>query len=253
MKNSNSSKAAVTQHTNAFAQKVFSEKSPTRVKCSLSEYARSKATDDPETCPEWYALNKPEHHEAFQRLMIAAIDDVDMVYGIPAALAKLANHHKWTPRHIIVDEAARLNENTTFMLQPQTPPIMLTITGYRKFLENLFEDWNSALDAPENPVLPMRTSKQTTICVGGLAQDLPLPAENQGTDTVLDEWRKVHAPVYFEMTLDYENGTVLWTWKDKRNRGFHPEYVGLTDGKTEITIRIQLLNQYESKERIRIK
>ncbi|KAJ0146484.1 Uncharacterized protein HZ326_10819 [Fusarium oxysporum f. sp. albedinis] len=34
---------------NALPQQAFNEKSPTRVKCSLYEYARSKATDEPDT------------------------------------------------------------------------------------------------------------------------------------------------------------------------------------------------------------
>ncbi|KAK2681012.1 hypothetical protein RAB80_002805 [Fusarium oxysporum f. sp. vasinfectum] len=87
---------------NALPQQAFNEKSPTRVKCSLYEYARSKATDEPETwsdvhyvCnelvnnPDWYALNKTKHHEAFQRLMLTAIDDVDIAFGTPVALAEL--------------------------------------------------------------------------------------------------------------------------------------------------------------------
>ncbi|KAI8403164.1 hypothetical protein FOFC_16598, partial [Fusarium oxysporum] len=74
---------------------AFNEKSPTRVKCSLYEYARFKATDEPETwsdvhyvCnelvnnPDWYALNKTKHHEAFQRLMLTAIDDVDIAFAL---------------------------------------------------------------------------------------------------------------------------------------------------------------------------
>ncbi|KAG5817566.1 hypothetical protein H9Q74_005520 [Fusarium xylarioides] len=126
----NRSMVALIEHINAFARRAFKEKSPTQVKCSLSEYARSKATEDPEKWsdvhdawnqllndPDRYALNKPKHEEAFQSLMSAAIDDVDMVCGTPVALAELACHVKWTPHLIIVDEAARLNETTSLMLQ----------------------------------------------------------------------------------------------------------------------------------------
>ncbi|KAG9503006.1 hypothetical protein J7337_005843 [Fusarium musae] len=126
----NRSMVALVKHTNAFSQRVFKEKSPTQVKCSLSEYARSKAIEDPKKWsdvhdawnellndPDRYALNKPKHEEAFQGLMSAAIDDVDMVCGTPVALAELAAHVKWTPHLIVVDEAARLNETTSLMLQ----------------------------------------------------------------------------------------------------------------------------------------
>ncbi|KAI3585102.1 hypothetical protein IWW34DRAFT_896906 [Fusarium oxysporum f. sp. albedinis] len=41
---------------NALPQQAFNEKSPTRVKCSLYEYARSKATDEPDTCSHPWLL-----------------------------------------------------------------------------------------------------------------------------------------------------------------------------------------------------
>ncbi|SCO77874.1 uncharacterized protein FRV6_02086 [Fusarium oxysporum] len=100
--------------------KAFNEKSPTRVKCSLYEYARSKATDEPETWsdlhyvynelvnnPDWYALNKTKHHEVFQRLMLTAIDDVDIAFGTPVALAEL------TTITTGFQTRRRLNENTS--------------------------------------------------------------------------------------------------------------------------------------------
>ncbi|KAH7223822.1 hypothetical protein BKA60DRAFT_606492 [Fusarium oxysporum] len=66
---------------NALPQQAFNEKSPTRVKCSLYEYARSKATDEPETWSDVHyvcneLVNNPDCSHPWLLLMASRISSL---------------------------------------------------------------------------------------------------------------------------------------------------------------------------------
>ncbi|KAF5671349.1 hypothetical protein FHETE_4156 [Fusarium heterosporum] len=133
------------EHHDKQRQIAFSSKSPTQVHGSLSEYARSKAIDDPDTWvrvhaawnqklmdPECYELNRPHHQEAFRTLMSAAIADVDIACETPVALLDFANHDSWTPDAIVFDEAARATETSTLMLASRWQEALALYIGNTK-------------------------------------------------------------------------------------------------------------------------
>ncbi|RBR09020.1 hypothetical protein FVER53590_25784 [Fusarium verticillioides] len=55
------------------------------------------------------------------------------------------------------------------------------------------------------------------------------------------------------LSLNYETGSVPWTWSDSQKQGVSHQYVTLDRGKTEVNIRQELIGQYGYWERQRIK
>ncbi|KAM5512597.1 DNA helicase [Fusarium oxysporum f. sp. phaseoli] len=98
----------------------------------LSEFARGIAKADKRTWsgvivawnekkkdPDAFAVNRVKHQAGFHRLMEYAVSQVDIVVGTPVALVEFAQHTEFVPQLIVVDEAARLAENLSLVLQAQ--------------------------------------------------------------------------------------------------------------------------------------
>ncbi|KAG7426786.1 Protein ZGRF1 [Fusarium oxysporum f. sp. raphani] len=98
----------------------------------LSEFARGIAKADKRTWsgvivawnekkkdPDAFAVNRVKHQAGFHRLMEYAVSQVDIVVGTPVALVEFAQHTEFVPQLIVVDEAARLTENLSLVLQAQ--------------------------------------------------------------------------------------------------------------------------------------
>ncbi|KAF5005856.1 hypothetical protein FDECE_7730 [Fusarium decemcellulare] len=141
------------EHTNGYAMTCFEERSPSKVFRSLSEFARTvaeqegdkwsdywKAINEKLHDPDTFVLNKQDHDEVFQKLMERAISFVDIACGTPCALAELANHSSWVPDLIVTDEAARLSEAMSLLLQSKWPRAVGIFIGDTKQLQPLTED-----------------------------------------------------------------------------------------------------------------
>uniref|UniRef100_A0A0D2XN87 CCHC-type domain-containing protein n=1 Tax=Fusarium oxysporum (strain Fo5176) TaxID=660025 RepID=A0A0D2XN87_FUSOF len=98
----------------------------------LSEFARGIAKADKRTWsgvivawnekkkdPDAFAVNRVKHQAGFHRLMEYAVSQVDIVVGTTVALVEFAQHTEFVPQLIVVDEAARLTENLSLVLQAQ--------------------------------------------------------------------------------------------------------------------------------------
>ncbi|EWZ37538.1 uncharacterized protein FOBCDRAFT_223540 [Fusarium oxysporum Fo47] len=134
------------------------------------------------------------------------------------------------------------------------PRYQLTVGDWQGFLNALFDNWNSRFDPPANPELPTRLRKQTQLEVGTLKQDHPPSiARQRSGDLGVGDMRKKAEKVSLGLSLNYETGSVLWTWSDSNKQGVSHQYVTLDPGNTEVSIRQDLIRQYDFWERQRIK
>ncbi|KAF5703995.1 hypothetical protein FMUND_12754 [Fusarium mundagurra] len=102
------------------------------------------------------------------------------------------------------------------------------------FLNALFDNWNSRFDPPIDPELPARQGKQTQLEVVTLNQDHPPPIARQDPvmlQGAMGEEEKADK-VSLGLSLNYETGSVLWTWSDSQKQGVSHQYVTLDRGKT---------------------
>ncbi|KAM0557085.1 hypothetical protein ACHAPJ_005348 [Fusarium lateritium] len=162
--------------------------------------------------------------------------------------ARVTRHSQLTMR-----EKSKLLDTFLDMEDVADPPIVSTVTDWDRLLNSLFEDWNARQNAPKNPILPDRKLEHTHLKVGHLRENLPLTDAQKAANAVQKAERSADAPAYFGLTLDYGTGAVLWTWRDSKNARLSPKYVELNQGMTDVTIRIEAIQDYDSKERTRIR
>ncbi|KAL6915936.1 hypothetical protein FSHL1_007385 [Fusarium sambucinum] len=107
----------------------------------------------------------------------------------------------------------------------------MTTADFRRFLDNIFDGWQSNEPVSEFPMLP----------------------ERRFNDTRIQVERRAGKPVFFGLGLNYETGVIDWAWRDKKNAGISPQYARLDDGYDSITICTQAILYYDQAERVRIR
>ncbi|KAJ4017817.1 hypothetical protein NW752_001722 [Fusarium irregulare] len=118
-------------------------------------------------------------------------------------------------------------------------------------LNHTFNGWDSSQGAGRPAPLVDRKFEESRVQVGFLSQDHPLPAgRGQGQ---VPAARRAGAPVFFGITLQYEDGIVDWAWRDRHNSGVSPRYVTLSPGKTQRSIRKDILVHFDKMEYDRIR
>ena len=118
-------------------------------------------------------------------------------------------------------------------------------------LNYTFNGWDSSQGAGQLAPLVDQKFEESRVQVGFLSQDHPLPAgRGQGQ---VPAARRAGAPVFFGITLQYEDGTVDWAWHDRHNSGVSPRYVTLSNGKTQRSIRKDILVHFDKMEYDRIR
>lgn len=99
-----------------------------------------------------------------------------------------------------------------------------TIKDWHDFVRGVFGGWTSMSVAPRHPVLREPRFDETHIEVGKLTTDAP--SETNSTA------RRAGAPVFLGVSLNYEQGQVLKTWRDKNCKGVSHPFVELHRGLT---------------------
>ncbi|KAF4958248.1 hypothetical protein FSARC_11046 [Fusarium sarcochroum] len=100
-------------------------------------------------------------------------------------------------------------------------------------------------DAVSLPAPPANTTGRITI-------DL-IRQDRQAINAVQKPERLEDAPVFFGLTLNYETGSLAWTWRDAKCSGLDPEYVVFNDGMDSVTIRTEAMLNYDEHERTRVR
>jgi hypothetical protein len=161
-----------------------------------------------------------------------------------------ANNHS----QLILDEKEHLSLIFTALERTTTAPNPITVAGWHKFLNAIFNRWTTRSPAPKNPVLPLKKFTETHIRVGTLKHDHPL-SDAQLKDGVRLQRaeRKEDQPVFFGLALDSQTGSILWTWRDAKCAGINPEHVTLDDGMNSHTIRREAMINYDNFELPRIR
>lgn len=126
-----------------------------------------------------------------------------------------------------------------------------TMRDLISMLNHTFNGWDSSQGAGRPAPLVDRKFEESRVQVGFLSQDHPLPAgRGQGQ---VPAARRAGAPIFFGITLQYEDGTVDWAWRDRNNSGVSPRYVTLLPGKTQRSIRKDILVHFDKMEYDRIR
>ncbi|KJZ74047.1 hypothetical protein HIM_06496 [Hirsutella minnesotensis 3608] len=176
--------------------------SPSVNPLSLSEKAKAMVLSDPVRwrlvkdaqiqfdifgrLDEVYFILKKVVHKALQ----AVVDDTDMIIATPVALAQFADHFKWSPNLIMVDEAGRMTEASALI------PLSKYPTAYCLFMGDI---------EPANP--------------SGEAEDLEGPGGNQRGRSIMDLVASTGA-VSTEMTKNYRcHGSVGNFVRDRFYKG----------------------------------
>ncbi|KAF5678394.1 hypothetical protein FDENT_8970 [Fusarium denticulatum] len=268
---------ALAKFLNGITARKFKETNPTHVPGSISEFARGIAEGNPKEWPDvmhaWreklndpdaFAVNITKHKEAFRKLMEHAASRIDLAIATPVSLVESASNgpqgnggrelpqyidpgltqehvlsdihvlpHRPAGQHVTKHTQLTSHEKVMLFLVFQrlrdnaNPPYRLTVSDWQSFLNALFDNWNSRFDPPADPELPARQGKQAQLEVATLNQDHPPSIARQRS--------------------------VLWTWSDSQKQGVSHQYVTLDRGKTEVSIRQELIQRYNYWERQRIK
>ncbi|KAH7181261.1 hypothetical protein DER46DRAFT_653430 [Fusarium sp. MPI-SDFR-AT-0072] len=134
-----------------------------------------------------------------------------------------------------------------------TARIPVTVRDRNRFIANVFAGWNSQQRASKDPVMPDRKINDTHIEAGTLTYTLPLTKEQivKGITTQNPE-RRIGATVYLGLTLNYETGSILWTWRDFLCGGIPTDSLKIFDGMTDVEMRAEAIRNYDDHERERI-
>ncbi|CAG7563674.1 unnamed protein product, partial [Fusarium equiseti] len=147
----------------------------------------------------------------------------------------------------------------TITSRPETPFLSrhtghpVTMSAFRSILEYSFDGWDTTHDVGLPPALAERKFNESRILAGTLSQDHPLPAGRSRSGQQVPVARRMGQPVYFGISLQYEDGTVDWAWRDRNNAGVSPRYVILANGKTPRSIRADILVRFDTMEYDRIR
>ncbi|KIL96258.1 hypothetical protein FAVG1_01002 [Fusarium avenaceum] len=165
------------------------------------------------------------------------------------AHGRASNH-----RQLTLEEKEHLSLIFTALKRTTHAPNPITVAGWHNFLNAILTCWTTRSAAPKNPVLPLKRFTETHIQVGTLKCDHPLSNAQlrEGVRVQKDE-RKRGAPVFFGLTLDYETGSVLWTWRDAKCVGISSDHVRLDEVMNSHTIRREAMINYDSFELSRIR
>ncbi|KAH7164603.1 hypothetical protein DER46DRAFT_661730 [Fusarium sp. MPI-SDFR-AT-0072] len=134
------------------------------------------------------------------------------------------------------------------------PRAIVTVSDWNRFLTDVFSGWNTLQRAPKDPVLSNKSIHDSHIIVGKLNVTLPLTKEQikSGVTEQRPE-RCANAPVYFGLTLNYETGSILWTWKDEGGSNLHPDNVRLDPDMDDVKIRAEAIYNYDAAEIRRVR
>ncbi|KAF5671348.1 hypothetical protein FHETE_4155 [Fusarium heterosporum] len=133
------------------------------------------------------------------------------------------------------------------------PPSRLTVGDWERFLDHIFDGWNSAQSAPRDEKVPDRKFSHTHIPVGFLRSTLPFSdTQKRAKVTVQKPERVAGATVYFGLSLNFEADCIQWLWRDSTNSALSSKYVKLQDGYTHARIRAEAVANYDSHERQRV-
>ncbi|KAI8719279.1 hypothetical protein NCS52_00708400 [Fusarium sp. LHS14.1] len=132
-------------HVDAIHMTAYGEKSPSAVFNSFSEFTRfmvqknptewedvERAWNEKLTDPTAYDVNRKTHEEAFQALVKAAAEAVDIVCSTPVTMVEFANKTTFALDFIVVNEAARLSENLSVAVQAKWPSAPCLLIGDTK-------------------------------------------------------------------------------------------------------------------------
>ncbi|KAL2690077.1 hypothetical protein Neosp_004145 [[Neocosmospora] mangrovei] len=144
---------------------------------------------------------------------------------------------------------------------------------YVDFFREIFRDWTSEDGSGAPPEWRERTFHDTNVMVGILARDHPEPnttrrrvnRPEEGKAPVLapvvietdniptkSKHRKAGRPVYLSLTLNMEEGTHAWLWRDEGRQWINPKYVTYNPGLTSAKACEMVINHYDRHERKRL-
>lgn len=144
---------------------------------------------------------------------------------------------------------------------------------YVDFFREIFRDWTTEDGIGAPPEWRERTFHDTNVMVGTLARDHPEPNTtrrrvNRPEDdkapvlapVVIEtediptksKHRKAGRPVYLSLTLNTEEGTHAWLWRDQGGQWVNPKYLTYNAGLTSAKACEMVINHYDRREKKRI-
>ncbi|PTB61721.1 hypothetical protein BBK36DRAFT_1131020, partial [Trichoderma citrinoviride] len=128
-------------HLNEYRRLLWADHCPEQDPMSVSSQLRNLIGNDETVCPDiaegWrtqvsdlaaFIVNKKDYLEKARLLISDFVSSAHVIAGTPVALKMLANHVRFQPSFIVIDEAGRMSENMCVMpisSYPTTPAIWM--------------------------------------------------------------------------------------------------------------------------------
>jgi hypothetical protein len=137
------------------------------------------------------------------------------------------------------------------LLQPirktAEPPYRLTRCYWISILKNLFDRWNTKLQAPDNPILPDRLKEHTFIKGGTLKSDQPLPnSKRRACKTVVEDYRTRGAAVMLGVYIEPDTNSISFPLTDTKGNAVSDSDVTLMNNRIKADLRREAIEQYDS-------
>ncbi|KAH7354325.1 hypothetical protein B0T11DRAFT_301338 [Plectosphaerella cucumerina] len=122
----------------------------------------------------------------------------------------------------------------------------------REILWNkVFKNWDTTKPIIK-PKFPRRAVRASSIPVGTLIGDCPVPVPAVGTDTHIPAERRAHAEVFLNITVNRYADHFNFRYTDARHKFVPPNMVQLREGLTISNSRRMVADHYDEHERKRV-
>ncbi|KAF5626488.1 uncharacterized protein FTJAE_9653 [Fusarium tjaetaba] len=165
-------------------------------------------------------------------------------------VASFRNPASFVDTHALL--TAREKDIVFVMLQPirktAEPPYRITYGYWNGILKKLFDDWNTKLQAPADPILtpPPPIKEHTYITGGTLKSDQPLPnSKRRACRTVLEDFRTRGAEARIGVYINPDTNSISFPWTDTKGNAVSDSNVTLMNNRTEVDLRREAIEQYD--------
>ncbi|KAF5013860.1 hypothetical protein FDECE_161 [Fusarium decemcellulare] len=107
---------------------------------------------------------------------------------------------------------------------------------YKHFLMLVFKEWTTGTRFNPNPSMKLRSFTDSNVKAGRQIRDA----------------RRCGAPVYLGITLNLEESTIGYLWRDQTPEFINPKYMRLDEGMTMASAPLAAINNYDLYKRDRV-
>ncbi|RSL61920.1 hypothetical protein CEP54_006012 [Fusarium duplospermum] len=123
---------------------------------------------------------------------------------------------------------------------------------YDQFLREVFKNWSSNQRSNPAPIWWEPKFNETSIEVGVLRVNHPEPGSAVIPELPVSSARAAGAPAMLGLTLNLEEGSYAFLWRDSNCKFINPKYVTLHDEFTMATARAAAVEHYDGRTRGRV-